>query len=314
LSLSAVVRQHRGRVEKLRIIALAYRSRSSIVELFRFTARRVTVPPIGKLLLKSEKLLGGVREMSTVRTSPAVRHGPLNGASDRAGGPSAPASTRTVERAIGLLSEVCAEGDITLSECARQAQIPTSTALRLLRTLEASGLVSRDEAGAYRPGPRLIQLGAAALGRVALVRMAEPALRRIVAATGESTYLSMAGPGDTAIYVAMVEGTHSVRHTSWVGRSVPLADLALGVALRGLTPAEGYVAQRDRMEPDVTAIAATIQRPGGIAGAISLLGPSHRIDNETMHAYGRIIGREARALAEQLGVDSPVWTPTTPER
>ncbi|MFI6357221.1 IclR family transcriptional regulator [Streptomyces sp. NPDC050743] len=234
--------------------------------------------------------------------------------SDRSSDVPAPASTRTVDRAIGLLSEVCAEGEITLSECARRAGLPTSTALRLLRTLEASGLVSRDDSGAYRPGSRLIQLGAAALGRQELVRLAEPALRRIVAATGESTYLSIAGPEDTAIYVSMVEGTHSVRHTSWVGRAVPLAELAVGTALRGLTPAEGYVARRGLLEPDVTAISAPIPRPGGIVGALSLLGPSYRIDDDAVRAYGLILACEAQALADQLGVDSRGPITTGPER
>ncbi|WP_035839514.1 IclR family transcriptional regulator [Kitasatospora azatica] len=220
-------------------------------------------------------------------------------------GPATPSSTRTVDRALGLLGEVCAEGEITLSECARRAHLPASTALRLLRSLEGSGFVARDADGAFCPGPRLIQLGAAALGRQSLVRLAEPALRRIVAATGESAYLSMAGPGDTAIYVAVVEGTHSIRHTSWVGRAVPLKGLAVGLALSGLTPPEGYVAQRDRMEPDVTAIAAPIRQPGGIGGALSLLGPSHRLDDDVMHAYGRIVRHEADAISEQLGVTGP---------
>jgi IclR family acetate operon transcriptional repressor len=211
-------------------------------------------------------------------------------------------STRTVERALGLLSEVCAEGSITLSECARRAQLPASTALRLLRTMEGVGFVARDDDGAFRAGGRLIQVGAVALGRQSLVRLAEPGMQRIVAATGESSYLAIAGPGETAIYIAMVEGTHAVRHTSWVGRSILREDLAVGRALRGAVAAPGYVAERDRHEPDVTAIVASIRRPGGIAGALSLLGPTYRIDDDALHEYGEIVSREAQAIAEQIGV------------
>lgn len=213
-------------------------------------------------------------------------------------------STRTVERALGLLAEVCAEGSITLAECARRAHLPASTALRLLRTLDGAGFVTRDDTGAFRAGGRLIQLGAVALGRQSLVGLAEPGMQRIVAATGESSYLAIAGPGDSAIYIAMVEGTHTVRHTSWVGRSVPRADLAVGRALRGADTPSGYFAERDRLEPDVTAIVASILRPGGIAGALSVLGPTYRIDDDAMHEYGEIVSREAAAIAEQLGVPS----------
>ena len=55
-------------------------------------------------------------------------------------------ATRTVERALALLSEVCAGEAVTLTECARHTGLPASTALRLLRTLESVGFVSRDRA------------------------------------------------------------------------------------------------------------------------------------------------------------------------
>jgi len=219
------------------------------------------------------------------------------------------APTRTVDRALDLLAEVCSEGAIGLSEVARRTGLPVSTALRLLRTLEASGFVVRDHTGAYGAGARLIQLGAYSLGRYSLLRLAEPAMRRIVGATGESTYVAVRGPNETAIYIGMVEGTRAVRHTSWVGRSVPIRGLAIGRALAG-EGHDGYVAERDRTEPDVTAIAAPIRWDGGIAGALNLLGPTYRIDEDTMHAYGHIVGTEARAIGAQLsGPPHPVPTP-----
>lgn len=218
-------------------------------------------------------------------------------------------STRTVERALELLAHVV-DGEMTLTECARRSQLPASTALRLLRTLEAAGFVTRSTAGRFGPGTRLVQLGAQAMSRNSLVRMATPGLHRIVARTGESTYLSMLGPSETAVYVAVVEGTHAIRHTSWVGRSVPMAGLAVGQALLGDVPEAGYLAQRDLQEPDVTAVVAPIGSPGGVAGAISLLGPTYRIDDATMHRYGEIVADEARAVAAQLS--GPTTRPSRP--
>src|SRR6478609_6954977 len=186
-------------------------------------------------------------------------------------------STRAVERALALLSEVCTREAVTLTECARHTSLPPSTALRLLRTLETAGFVSRDDAGSFRAGPRMIQLGATALGRNELARLARPALTRIGTATGESAYLSIEGIDETAVYIAQVEGTHGVRHTSWIGRAVPMRGLAVAQVFRGDIPEEGYVAERDRLEPDVTAIVAPVRYPGGIAGALSVLGPTYRI-------------------------------------
>jgi IclR family acetate operon transcriptional repressor len=217
-------------------------------------------------------------------------------------------TTRTVDRALALLAEVCAEDSIGLSECARRARLPASTALRLLRTLEGSGFVTRDDEGSFRAGSRLIQLGALAFGRQSLIRLGEPVLDRLVGATGESAYLTIAGPGGTAIHVAMVEGTHAVRHNSWVGRSFPSADLVVGRVLRNEVPAAGYVSEHDQVEPDVTAIVAPILRPGGVAAAISLLGPRYRIDDATLHRYGVVLADEARTLSRQLGSALPTGT------
>ncbi len=148
--------------------------------------------------------------------------------------------TRTVERALALLSQVCDTEAISLTDCARGTHLPTSTALRLLRTMELAGFVIRREDGMFTAGPHLLQIGAMALGHSSLAKLAEPALHRIVAATRESAYLSVRGSGDGAVYIAMVEGTHSVRHTSWVGRSVPMTGLAVGHALLGDVPDVGY--------------------------------------------------------------------------
>jgi urocanate hydratase len=152
----------------------------------------------------------------------------------------------------------------------------------------------------------VIQLGATALGRQSLVDLAQPSLARIVEQTGESTYLVVRGAGNTALYLAMAEGTHAVRHTSWVGRAIELADLAVGAALDGDVPDTGYVAQRDRMEPDITAIAAPVRRPGGIIAAINLLGPTYRIDEDTAHGYGRIVSAEAAVIGGLLGAGTLV--------
>lgn len=221
--------------------------------------------------------------------------------SARAVGPTALSSTRTVERALVLLAEVCSAGPVALSECARRAKVPTSTALRLLRTLEGNDFVARDLDGLYGAGPRLLQIGAAALGRQDLLASVRPALDRIVERTGESSYLSVRGPVQTALYLDLVEGTHSIRHSSWVGRTVPLAGTAVGSVLQGRVGPKGYVAMRSTVEPDVTAIAAPIRRPGGIVGAISLVGPTYRIDEELMTTYGAVVHSEAVALSTHFG-------------
>jgi urocanate hydratase len=152
----------------------------------------------------------------------------------------------------------------------------------------------------FHAGPRIIQIGATALGRQELVRTTEPALRRIVDASGETSYLSIRGVGDRALYIGMVEGTHAVRHTSWVGRTIPLRGTAAGAALLGDVPDCGYMVVRSIVEPDVSAVAAPITWAGGVVGALSVVGPTYRIDEEQAEAFGRILSDEALALSNQF--------------
>lgn len=225
-------------------------------------------------------------------------------------------STRTVERALQLLGAVCDAGAVTLAEVARETELSASTALRLLRTLETSGFVRKDQDGEYRPGLRLVQLGAQALSHESLIHLTAPALERLVKETGESAYLSVRGHHGTgtehAVYLAISEGTHSVRHASWVGRSVPLEGSSLGVVFAGQTPESGYVVSDRGVEADVTAIAAPLQQLGGLGGsdhtgplaAISVVAPSYRMTPEGITRIGELVAAEARALLGG-GIESP---------
>ena len=226
--------------------------------------------------------------------------------------PGAAASTRTVDRALALLAEVCSHDPVNLADVARRTGLPASTALRLLRTLESTGFVRRDGAGVFHAGPRMVQLGALAYGRQNLVTEAEPAMRRIVSECGESTYLAVPSTVGTAVYIGMVEGTFSVRHTSWVGRTVSLDGTAVGAAMNGWTGPEGYVALRSAVEVDVAAVAAPVRRAGGptggqgpVAGVICVVGPSYRLDEERLRQVGAIVSREALALSTQFGSEAP---------
>jgi IclR family acetate operon transcriptional repressor len=198
-------------------------------------------------------------------------------------------STRTVERALALLATVCGRGGANLADTARNCDLAPSTALRLLRTLETSGFVRKDQLGVYRPGPRIIQLGAQALSDESLIDLARAAMEELATDTGESVYLSVEGHAATALYIGIVEGTHSVRHASWVGRTVPLETSAAGHALRGKIPDDGYVVVERGVETDVTAIACPVYSQARVVAALSLVVPSYRLTASQAKRYGRML-------------------------
>lgn len=210
-------------------------------------------------------------------------------------------STRTVDRALDLLAVVCERGRASLVDSAREVDLPPSTALRLLRTMEARGFLRREGTGEYLPGSRMIQLGARALSNETLVALCEDPMRDLVAVTGESAYLSIPGHGDTALYVAIVEGTHSVRHSSWVGRTIPREGSAAGAVLRGEVPGTGYVVAARGIEQDVTALAAPIRADQRIVASLSLLIPTYRLPDLDVERFGRALVERATIVSERLG-------------
>lgn len=214
-------------------------------------------------------------------------------------------STRTVERALALLATICDRGRANLADSARDCDLAPSTALRLLRTLETSGFVTKEELGTYRPGSRIIQLGAQALSNESLIALAKPLMEKLVEDTGESAYLSVEGHRATALYIGIVEGTHSVRHAGWVGRTVPLDRSAAGHALRGRTPDSGYVVVESGVEADVTAIACPVYSEARIVAALSLVVPTYRLTAEDAAHHGRMLTSAAAGVSAQLSRSKP---------
>jgi IclR family acetate operon transcriptional repressor len=208
-------------------------------------------------------------------------------------------ATRTVERALALLASVCDSGGANLADTARDCDLAPSTALRLLRTLENAGFVGK-ESGIYRPGSRLIQLGAQALSNESLIDLARAAMEELATETGESVYLSVEGHAVTALYIGIVEGTHSVRHAGWVGRTVPLDTSAAGHALKGKVPDDGYVVVERGVETDVTAIACPVVSQARIVAAMSLVVPSYRLTTPQAAQYGRMLVSAAAVVSARL--------------
>jgi urocanate hydratase len=217
-------------------------------------------------------------------------------------------ATRAVDRALSLLEYVVtSETAPSLTEAARLAALPVSTAARLLKGLERRRLVRRSADGRYWPGARMFHLAASAMRSLPVHDLADEHLRALTAATGESSYLLIGSEPGLAVYVRQCESPSSVRYASWLGRAIPLEGTATGAALRGETPAGGYTTARDAIEPDTaTAAAPVIDGSGEIQSVISVIAPSFRVDDDRLRAIGGLVAEHARALSAQLGApDEP---------
>jgi IclR family transcriptional regulator, acetate operon repressor len=208
-------------------------------------------------------------------------------------------STRAVQRALHLLEAVArSAGGARLSDLARDTGVPASTALRLLRTLEQDRFVRRDDAGGFHAGSGLLAL-VAALDELPLIQLAEPHLRGLVATLGETASLGVLDEAGDALYLAQVQSPHAIRYASWRGRRVPGAVSALGLALHGEAPP---VLRRDAVEAGVTAVAVPVHGPAGtIVAALSVTGPTFRLDDAAVAAASAALTTSAATLAHDLG-------------
>lgn len=230
---------------------------------------------------------------------------------ERANAPSTLHVSRSAERALCLLDTVVTDGSVTLGEAAAATEIASSTALRHLRALAQYGYLVRDDLGRFSAGPTFIRMALAAFrsGPYArLVAAAQPLLEQLAATTEESAYLAVRD-GTMAVYVATVESPRAIRHVGWVGRSVPLADTAVGAALTaqprqpGQRPDVQY--NTGAIEPDVSAVCAPIFGSGVVTGALSILGPADRLSGPRLAAATQAITEAAVVVAQQLWAPLP---------
>lgn len=123
------------------------------------------------------------------------------------------------------------QSGIGVSELARRADLPKSTAFRLLAHLEQNGYVERVGTS-YRLSWHLFELGNIARQQTPfdLRRVAGPHLGELYRATGHVTQLAVLD-GLDVVYVEKLRGQRAVTVPTAVGARMPASCVALGKAM-----------------------------------------------------------------------------------
>lgn len=207
--------------------------------------------------------------------------------------------TRAVDRALRLLGILAeSEAPVSLMDGSREADLPPSTASRLLRSLESSGFAFRDREGRYLVGSRFLKIAATALNSRPYLRTGRLHLELLSEETGESAYIGIADESrQCVIYVQHVPSRHAIRHWDGLGRIVPIEGTAIGDALTGRAGPKGYAVKRGGVEPDVTAVAAPVRWFDKVVAAISVIGPTFRISDADARRIGGLVAAHADAIS-----------------
>lgn len=204
---------------------------------------------------------------------------------------------------------------LTLTEIATQAELPLSTARRLINELVAWGGLERLPSQRYRIGIRLWRIGSLALQQRVLSDVALPFMQDLCEATQENVQLGVLDHGG-ALCIEKISSRRAVPTATHIGGRLPLHATGIGKVLLAFSPPEVF---RTTVEGGLAALTRnTIVQPGRLAanlatvreegvaysreemtlGAVSVAAP---IRDSAGHLYGALgIVTHSRTRLEQL--------------
>ncbi len=253
--------------------------------------------------------------------------------------PSAPAAEskspiQVIERMMKLLDVLSYYHDpVSLKQLALETGLHPSTAHRILAAMAGSGFVERAEAGTYRLGIRLLELGNLVKSRINIRDSAMPLMQQLHEKIGESVNLGVR-QGDEIVYVERTSsGRSTVRAVHLVGARAPLHVTAVGklylaeeapealreyarrTGLPGSTPAsitslpalereieqvrrQGFALDNEEVEQGLRCVAAPVRDDtGSLVAGLSVSAPAERHNS----AWASLTRQTAEAISAAIG-------------
>lgn len=254
-----------------------------------------------------------------------------------ADGPPAPGA---LDRLLDVLESVMRHGsDSTLAEIASGANMPKSTAHRILMGLCRRGYVTARLHGHYGPGPQMFVLAGMANVIRDYALIARDALGVLRNYTRDTIHLALL-VGDTAVYVEKLDGSRPYRSISKVGLPLQLHSTAMGKAMlaalgdeererllerlpltsrtpRTLTSApnlrselelvrsRGFAIDDEENEEFIRCVGAAFRDHNNtVAGAVSVSAPSFLMSPEQALALAPHVRTAADTISQALGASS----------
>jgi DNA-binding IclR family transcriptional regulator len=239
-------------------------------------------------------------------------------------------SVRAVDRALDILLAFKGVDDgLSAAELLRRVDLSRPTLYRLLHTLEQKGFViSSGDPQRFSLGPSVAQLAHSWHSSVKLSEVAEPAMRRLWEATGETVALFVPD-GLMRVCVAEIPSQHPLSFRRGVGyrerlvlgasgRSIlahleDSVDLAAQIAGADIDVEKcreelrrvrrrGYAVSRDELIKGAVAVAAPIfDGHNKVVASLAVFGPSVRLPEATVQHIGELLSKEGSSVSAALG-------------
>lgn len=246
---------------------------------------------------------------------------------------------QAVSHALDLLEQFHEDVDeLGVTELSKRLKLHKNNVFRLLATLESRGYIEQNKATEnYRLGLKSLELGQTFIKQMGLLRQAKPILEKLVEDCNETSYVTIFKEGHI-VYLDVVETDMTVRVVSRVGSRLPAYCTASGkVHLANLSDEEvneilpdeklktyspttlssrkelkeqltvvaeqGYAVDDEELDQGVRCVAAPIRDyTRRIVGALSISGPSMRLNNERIvEELVPLVQKAAENLSTRLG-------------
>lgn len=246
--------------------------------------------------------------------------------------------SETVVKTLALLDLFTTDNPSqTASEIARTANLPLSTAFRLLTTLVQLNFIEIDRSTRkYRLGLKLLELGHVVTQQLDLPALALPILHDVMHRSSESARLSIRD-GMEGVFISKVETLQSVRLHTPLGQRVPLHAGASMKILLAFQPEEdianylehltqtriapntivdpdklmsdlvrirkqGYAVSFSEQSSGAAGVAAPVRdHTGRVVAGMTISGPESRFTPEKVRVFSEIIVEGANSLSAKLG-------------
>ena len=233
---------------------------------------------------------------------------------------------KSLEKSLDVLDLFveCNTG-MTFKEIAGMTKLNTSTAFRIVNTLERRQYLTRNEdSKQYRLGPKALALGYSSHWTENIVTLAKPYLRRLQQEFNETASIYVA-EGDSRICLDHVESTHSLRRVIPLGESLPVYKGAAGKVLvawankdeqkrisekhGGLSESElsmirhnGYAVTQDESEHGLFALAVPVFNfEEQVVASLTVAGPSMRFYDSIRQKMLFTMSQYASEISYALG-------------
>lgn len=240
-------------------------------------------------------------------------------------------NVRAVGRALEILLAFTAQDfELSAAELLKRVDLSRPTLYRLLYTLQEEGfLVSMGEPQRFRLGPAVARLAHVWTSSLDLASVADPVLRRIWQATGETVAMFLP-QREMRLCVAELPSAQPLNYKRGVGYTERIVRGATGRAIlaysgasaeallafaqgTGIDPKKleadlaqtrkrGWSSSHSELIPGAVAVAVPFfDRNGVVAGSIGVFGPEVRLDAARLKQITRLLLEESKTLSAMLG-------------